>query len=302
MSDIDPSEITVVGRRPLPEKFNPDLADAPPVSGTHAKAEREGLPPGYRMRADAHYVDQLSRRSERDAPRGASSIDADVEAGADARDRRGERLLAQVSEEIASIATAANLLTGEGSSLARRLSVDLIRAQAWRASWLLRAHAMLEGGTRGHARPKPIGALLEQMRQGLAPECRLAGVTLQLQASDWNTSVTVDESAIVAGVTGAFVATLGVLGHVEGAVVRIAVDASAGELRAIEVIQDEVTASPALGLRFFDPTWTDRPGGFAAMIGALSARASAQQHGGGATLLMGDRRGTTVRLTLTRTH
>jgi hypothetical protein len=300
VSDIDPSEITVVGRRPLSEKFNPDLTDVPPVSGAHAKAEREGLPPGYRMRADAHYVDQLSRRSERDAPRGASIDDGDVIP--DGRDRRGERVLAQVGEEIAAIAAAANLLTGDGSSLARRLSVDLIRAQAWRASWLLRAHALLEGGTRGHARPKPVGALLEQLRQGLSPECRLAGVALQLQASDWNASVTVDEAAIVAGVTGAVVATLGVLGHVEGAVIRIAVDASGSELRAIEVTQDDVAASPALGLRFFDATWADRPGGFTAMVGALSARAAGQQHGGGATLLMGERRGTTVRLTLTRTH
>jgi hypothetical protein len=300
VSDIDPSEITVVGRRPLSEKFNPDLADVPPVGGAHAKAEREGLPPGYRMRADAHYVDQLSRRSERDASRGSSALD-EGDAVADGRERRGERLLAQVSEDVAAIGAAATLLT-DGSALARRLSVDLIRAQAWRASWLLRAHAMLEGGARGHARPRPLGALLEQLRQGLSPECRLAGVTLHIQASDWNTSVAVDEAAIIAGVTGAVVATLGVLGHVEGAVVRIAVDASGGELRAIEVAQDEVAASPALGLRFFDASWSDRPGGFAAMIGALSARAAGQQHGGGATLLMGDRRGTTVRLALTRTH
>jgi hypothetical protein len=300
VSDIDPSEITVVGRRPLSEKFTPELADVPPVSSTHAKTEREGLPPGYRMRADAHYVDQLSRRSERDVTRGSSLDEGD--AAPDGRDRRGERLLAQVSEEIASIGAAAHLLTGEGSALARRLSVDLIRAQAWRASWLLRAHAMLEGSARGHARPKPLGTLLEQLRQGLSPECRLAGVTLQIQASDWNTSIAVDDAAVIAGVTGAVMATLGVLGHVEGAVVRIAVDASGGELRAIEVTQDEVAASPALGLRFFDASWSDRPGGFAAMIGALSARAAGQQHGGGATLLMGDRRGTTVRLTLTRTH
>ena len=116
MSDIDPSEITVVGRRPLSEKFNPELADVPPVSGAHAKTEREGLPPGYRMRADAHYVDQLSRRSERDASRGSSSLD-EGDAAPDGRDRRGERLLAQVSEEIASI---------RSSTSCRRCSSDSV--------------------------------------------------------------------------------------------------------------------------------------------------------------------------------
>lgn len=300
MSDIDPSEMTAVGRRAVSEKFAQDAPDAP----ASAKAEREGLPPGYRMRADAHYVEQLStssRRAERvDSARAA--VDSDPELQGDARERRQERLLAQVGEEIAAIGTAANLLTGDGATLARRLSVDLIRAQAWRASWLLRSHAMLDGAPRAQVRPRPIGALLEQIRQGLTPECRLAGVSLQIHASDWNASVPVDDAAIVAGVTGAVVATLGLLGQADGAAVRIVADASNGELRAIEVSQDDVSASPALSHRLFDATWIDRPGGFTAMIGALSARAAAQQHGGSASVSLGDRRGTTIRLNLARMH
>jgi hypothetical protein len=255
------------------------------------------------MRADAHYVEQLSSRRldrlERTTPAATESDDASQ---AEARDRRQERLLAQVGEEIAAIGAAANLLTPDGSSLARRLSVDLIRAQAWRASWLLRAHALIEGGARGHARPRPLGSLLEQIRQGLTPECRLAGVSLQIQATDWNTSVPVDDAAIVAGVTGAVVATLGVLGQAEGAIVRVSVDASGSEIRTIDVAQDDVPVSPAWGHRCFDATWTDRPGGFLATIGALSARAAAQHQGGSASAAVGDRRGTVIRLSLARTH
>ena len=48
--------------------------------------------------------------------------------------------------------------------------------------------------------------------------------------------------------------------------------------------------------------WTDRPGGFLAAIGALSARAAAQQHGGSASAAVGERRGTAIRLNLARTH
>jgi hypothetical protein len=303
VSDIDPSEVSVVGRRNGPEKFNPDLSDAPAQGTSHARPEREGLPPGYRMRADAHYVDQLasSRRVER-VDRNAGAMSDGDEAAQDARDRRHEKLLAQVAEEVSAITSAAHLLTSEGSGLARRLSIDLIRAQAWRAAWLLRSHALLDGASRGQARLRPVAALLEQLRQGLTPECRLAGVSLQIQATDWNGSVSVDDAALVAGVTGAVMATLGVLGHAEGAIIRISVEASGTELRAIEVAQDDVAASPAWANRAFEGGWTERPGGFLALIGALSARVVAQQFGGSASAGVGDRRGTTIRLNLTRTH
>jgi len=40
-----------------------EFADVVSARFDARKGEREGLPPGYRMRADAHYVDQLSARS-----------------------------------------------------------------------------------------------------------------------------------------------------------------------------------------------------------------------------------------------
>jgi hypothetical protein len=302
VSDIDPTEVTFAGRRPLSEKFGQDGTEMPAPPAL-VKPEREGLPPGYRMRADAHYVEQLtSRRIERPDPRAAGADHGETDAQPDGRDRRQERLLAQVGEEVAAIGAAVNLLTGEGAGPARRLSLDLIRAQAWRASWLLRAHALLEGTARPLPRPRAVGPLLEQIRLGLAPECRLAGVTLRVLASDWNAVVTVDEAIIVAGVTGAVMAQLGLLGQIEGATLTIAADATGADLRAIDVTQDDVQAGPSMGQRVFDPSWIDRPGGFVAAIGALSARAAAQQHGGTAALLASDRRGTTLRLGLTRTH
>lgn len=302
MSDIDPSDISIVGRRPGPEKYGPDLASDPAAGGAVPKPEREGLPPGYRMRADAHYVEQLtSRRADRVEARSLAHHDVEADTPSEGRERRGERVLALLGDEIAAISSAAGLLASDGSTLARRLSVDLIRAQAWRATWLVRTHALVEGTHRVQPRPRPIGSLLERIRQGLEPECRLAGVGLQVHASDWNTLLSVDEPVFLAGVTGAVVATLGLLGHGEGHVVRVSIDAS-GDTRTVDVSQDDVTAAPSMAVRFFDLAWTDRPGGVAAGVGAQSARYAAQQHGGTASLLQGDRRGTTVRMTFVRTH
>jgi hypothetical protein len=49
--------------------------------------------------------------------------------------------------------------------------------------------------------------------------------------------------------------------------------------------------------RFFDLSWSDRPGGAAAAIGAAAARAVAERHGGDATFVAGAAPGSTVRLT-----
>jgi hypothetical protein len=302
VSDIDPSDLSLVGRRAVSEKFNSDVSDAT----SNGKPEREGLPASYRMRADAHYVDQLpTRRVDRaEAYRtaGSPSDGSDQDSGSDARERRSDRVLFQLGEEISAITSAAGLLAAGTSPLARRLSVDLIRAQAWRAAWLLRASAMIDGRQRGQRKTRPLGGILEQARQGLVPECRLAGVALQMHSTDWNAMVLVDEQILVAGITGAVVATLAIIGETDGAVIRVSVEAAGNELRTIEVTQDEVAVGSTATLRFFDPTWADRPGGWSAGLGAMSARSAAQQHGGTAVFVLGDRRGTTVRMNLSRTH
>ena len=69
MSEIDPADGVAGGTAEIPEEFTEDLETG--AAGSRLKKPvREGLPSGYRMRADAHYVDQLSsRRAERQALR-----------------------------------------------------------------------------------------------------------------------------------------------------------------------------------------------------------------------------------------
>jgi hypothetical protein len=303
VSDIEPSEVNV-GRRSTSDKFAQEHSDV--ASPSHVRVEREGLPASYRMRADAHYVEQLTSRRERaerlDTARhvnGAADM-TDREATPERRDRRSDRVMAQLEEEIAAIASAATMLTSDVSPLARRMSLDLVRSQAWRAAWLLRASALLDGRHRGQIRSRAVGTILEQIRQGLAPECRLAGASLHLQASDWNAVVSVDEAALVAGVTAGVFATLSLAGSFDTMAVRVAFDVTGAEIRQVEIAQDEIAAVSSANLRFFDPTWGDRPGGWSAGIAALAVRSAAQQLGGSAVFLPGERRGTVVRLNLAR--
>ena len=203
-------------------------------------------------------------------------------------------------EDLATIESSAALLAADTSPVARRVSLDLVRSHAWRAAFLVRAHALLEGTHRGVVRARPIGSVLGHVRDGFAPECRLVNVALHVHAADWNAVVSIDESAMASALTGAIVATIGLLGEPDGATIKVSAAASGGELRTIEVAQDEIGVPAAAGQRFFDPTWTDRPGGWSAALGATTARAVAQQHGGEAVLAVAGKRGTTIRLTFGR--
>ena len=305
MSEIDPADLAAGGNSEVPAAFTDELEDA--ATGARLKKPaREGLPPGYRMRADAHYVDQLSsRRAERlpDGPRpGAWTSDSAAENGTairdrrDARERRADRAFAQLTEDVSSIESAAAVLAGDVSPMTRRANVDVILAQAWRASWLLRAMAILDSTHRGRHRARQVGFVLTEVCERLAAEARLSGFTLNVHASDWNAAVSVDEPALVTGLTGAVFGTLGVIGRTDGVTIRLGAAVSAGELRSVEVTQDEVMVAPSIATRFFDPLWTDRPGGWIGGLGASAARAVAQQQGGSALFLAGERRGTTIRL------
>jgi hypothetical protein len=276
-----------------------DVAPAPAPAPSSKKPEREGLPPGYRMRADAHYVEHLtSRRGDRAQGEQHRAASDPIERH-DTRDR-SERLLAQLAEDIATIESAAAGLATETSRMAKRVNVDLIKSQTWRAAWLLKAHAILGGAHRGQIRPRPLGFLLGHVRSGWAPECRLAGITMQVQASDWNAVVAVDELGLLAGLTGALVSTLGLIGQTEGATITLNAVAGSGELRFVDVVQEEVLIAPSISGRFFDASWIDRPGGWLAGLGAATAKAVAIQHGGDAVFLAGERHGSTVRLQLSK--
>ena len=303
VSETDPAE-TVGSGRPASERFDDDVAELESTLPARSKAEREGLPAGYRMRADAHYVDALlSKRTEREAAKARRGADAaevrtDLDDGRDARDRHA-RVLTQLSEDLATIDSVTGVLAADTSRVARRANIDVIRAQTWRAGWMLRANTIVDGAHRQHIRPRPLGHVLGQVRTAFAPEGRLTGVALEVHASDWEAIVAIDESSVITAVTGGLLVTLGLVGQVEGTVVKVAAIAGAGELRAVEISQDDVSVRSQV-LRFFDAGWTDRPGGWTAALGARVAKVVAELHGGEAVLVVGDPSGSILRLTFSR--
>jgi light-regulated signal transduction histidine kinase (bacteriophytochrome) len=272
--------------------LDPELSELlSPHFDARKPAEREGLPPSYRMRADAHYVDQLTARVPETSRTSASTPQQRA---------RDAETTAQTIAAITTIQAAANLASEDGSPLVRRVALDLIRAAAWRAAWQVRAAAVVDQTHRWQFRSRHVGAVLSRVRDGFAADGRLRGVDITMQIADRNAMLDLDEEALVAAVAGAVVATAGVMEGIESPRVGVtARPADDGDL-IIEVSQDAVAVDPADAERFFDASRPERLGGRLAAIGAAAVRVVAQRHAGEAAFVSDAGRGSTLRLTLRR--
>lgn len=249
------------------------------------------------MRADAHYVDQLAARRPERGPADIARIETrrDQNDRDGARHRRSDRVLMQLSENIATIQSAAALIGTDMSPMARRISLDLIRSHAWRAGWLFRAHQLLDGLHRSDVRPQAIGAVLGQVRDNLGAECRLTGSSLTVSCADWNAAIEADEEMLVAGIAGAVLATLALAAPDRGLEIEISAIVANGELQSVEVTQNTVRISSAADDRAYEASRTERPGNWTASLGATVAKTVAHLAGGEVVFLAGDKRGSTVR-------
>jgi len=264
----------------------PELIPPARERGDQKKPIREGLPSNYRMRADTHYVDQLTSRR----------ADSTVQEGA----RRTDALLGQVAQALATIESTATALGSDPTIVARRVNLDLIRSHAWRASWLIRADAIVRGGRQAQLRRRPLGSILGQLRTGFGPDCRLNGLTVHMHTSDWEAVVSVDEEVLITGIAAAIFATVDLLGAGEPGTITVSVVTSAGSPLTIAVTQHDALVQTGLDSRFFDASWHDRPGGWQAALAASTIRAAAKQHGGDAEFLITEQGGSSIQFTFGR--
>jgi hypothetical protein len=340
---------------------------------------REGLPPSYRMRADEHYVDQLTgppaassvhllKADELVLSREGATAHAALSASVEkhgvlipllVQRKRGryriidgnKRLLAalaaglsdvpcllhdiddaaaaamgvaanstrtedpspsadfaaaegtaaigrDVAQSLAAIGSSVHLLSPGASVLSRRVAVDLMQAELWRASCLVEAGRVLRG-----ERPTIVTAVsparvLDQVMSRAATEARLRGIDIVANAEDAPLGALIrgDESLLVLALSSMLLVTLG---FVESAVSpRLSLNVSprsAGHL-VFDVSQDAVIVPDNWTFRALDPTWVDRPGGQPALVWMLAAERIASACGGKAAVVA-TVMGTTVSLT-----
>lgn len=243
---------------------------------------REGLPPTYRMRADAHYVDLIESRvthasrassvsmhAQESPQRPSEFADPTLHAGRD------------LAQALATLTSCAVLLSDAPSDLSRTVVGDLMKAEAWRASALLLATRAVRKELSITRTPISVSGVLDKMTLGFQSERRVRAIALDARSAMPYGSVVVGDEQMVSGaLTWALLSNVALVTGVADARLTVSAANDAGNGVAFTVSQPTVTPPPIWQARAFDATWTDRPGGVPALLWMLALQETAQAHGG----------------------
>lgn len=207
-----------------------------------------------------------------------------------------------VADHIAKITTCTDAAMGAAPTLTRRM-LDLIKVHAWRAGRLGDALDLILNVPPPPERDRAISTIADAVIDGFAPECRLNDCTLRAQIRDDLSSSGVNPHDLHAGLSAALLATLPLVEHAERptVVIKGAAGASGSGWIVMEVSQTDVPLAPGLLRHYFDDEAAyHRPGGYAAVAGAMAVKALAERYGGTAMFDALPNGGSTLRMMLVR--
>jgi hypothetical protein len=204
-----------------------------------------------------------------------------------------QQLLDLLSVDLSTITTSTLLLNRSGYP--QQIAADLIKAQTWRASWLVNS------ARRHHkvGRPVPVAAILAQVCAGFQPQARLTGLQLEANVAPAASSWTLYEEPAGVALTGCVFATLAWLEGIESP--RVDIRAEANHTRSLQIeVTQRLAAVPHDMERYLrDSSAAERAGDAIAARALQSARSIAALQDGSVELLVGIRE-STIRFTVTR--
>lgn len=187
-----------------------------------------------------------------------------------------------IAEHLSTIRTGTDLLAARFAALDRS-AVDMIKANAWRASRLIAALELVSNGS-FPSRTKALPSIVDDVIEGFAAECRLTGTIIRAESDDERWAVRMNGAEMTAGLSGALLATLALVEQAERPIVVIGVARAESGALTVQVTQQDAPVSRRTVDHFFDvESSAERPGGYAAAIGAFAAKALAERHRGKAT-------------------
>jgi hypothetical protein len=281
MSDpVDESFLDQYLEPPAPQ--SPSLDKPRPV--------RQGLPSGYRMRHDAHYVDELESRhrlSETNGPALAFPTSIPVTFA-----------LRDMSQELEGVASCFSLLAARARPLRERMGLALARVGIDRNMRAFQALRMLLEDPPPEPVPVSLTAILQHTIRSFDDELRLTGVRISLDVPETPIQVTADARMLSLAVQ-ACVGTLVSLVEASNLAERIHIAARVADgIASCEMRQDAYRLSADHFSRLTDLEWSERPGGTPAGIGLAAAARIAQAHGGGLDARRTDAGGCQLMLTI----
>ena len=362
MSDLDPSTLG----SSVHDAARTRDAELAAIIGE--RAEREGLPRNYRMRADSHYVDQLDRpagpvvrqiatrhidagelpsaatlsplgqsiaahgilqpllvrragtryqlisgrrrlaavlasgitevpcivhdvsesaaQAIAESERAASAVEP-LAAAPDATDA----VFPALAQDLARIGSLTEVLELANHPYQHRAAADFLKAETWRAAWLVNAAAIVSNG-QAAGRTLTVGRALDRVRSGFDPEMRLAKLQLDITMGPECSDLPCDErfSTIV---TGLVFATLSWMQGCDSPRIEIRIDNPSPQTVRVQMVQR--IASAPLGAHGAAPA-----GSLTEAIALASARSFAASLAGNFEIGPVGQRGALIQIAFNR--
>jgi hypothetical protein len=185
---------------------------------------------------------------------------------------------AELDRSLAALAACPDLFGGPVSELAKRMTANLLRAEVWRTTWLVRAAAVLRGEisvTRGRI---AVETLVGRVLQSVEAERCLRSVVLRRQLTLSHSHIVGDEDLLVCALSGVLMTTMRLIEGVSTSVSVIARLNPAGEF-IFSVTQDGVSPPSAWSEPVPREPGFDRTDGFGAVALATARRIVETHHG-----------------------
>ena len=253
------------------ETFLDDYIETPPAVDK-LRASKQGLPASYRMRHDAHYVDELeSRRRPPETATSSLAFPTSIPVTFALRD---------MSQELDGVASCFNLVEVKARPLRERMGLSLARIGVQRNMRAFQALRVLLEDPAPERRQLSLTGVVEQAVKSFHEELHVTESRVALDLRDAPLPVNADGrllSIAIQACLGALVSLVEASGH--GGAINISTRAVDGTAHC-DFRQDVYRMSGEQFSRLSDLEWTDRPGGIPAGITLAAAARIAQRHSG----------------------
>jgi hypothetical protein len=196
-----------------------------------------------------------------------------------------------LAQDLARIGSLTDVLELASHPYQHRAAADFLKAETWRAAWLVNAAAIVSNA-QAAGRTLTVGRALDRMRSGFEPEMRLAKLQLDITLAPECGELPCDErfSTIV---TGLVFATLSWMQGCDSPRIEIRVDGPTPQTLRVQMVQRVVPVSP--------PAHTaPLAGGLTEAIALTSARAFAASLAGHVEIGPVGQRGALIQMAFNR--
>ena len=258
----------------LPTTDALDAADEPD-GDTPARPAREGLPRSFRMRHDAHYVDELLSA----APPATMNPSTRTSATS---------ALALIAGRLESLVAHAAIIDAHQDS--GTLVARSVQSEFARVARVARAAVIASDGETLYRRSVSIGEIADDVSRAIAAIVRFGGVECEITADDRAFTVMADPTLVVHAIVSTIDALAELLAHPRrrqtagrGLVVRISLTAQAAKVRPaliVDVACPSISVSDRQAERLFENQEEDYRESAGAGVLLAAASRVARAHGG----------------------